>query len=244
MLVEPETDANGVPAFGKSPYSRAVCLRTFLELHGRQDWQMPEDAEDLIEGVYDEDRAVEWPDDAWREAYERAVERDKAKWGKDVHTAGNGLIGSPSPDDPDADPFFVNLGPTLDEDDPTVHEQYQARTRLGPPTVMAICLYKQIDGRVTYDAEGIETYVQSNPIPFAQIKRLLQRSVSIQKQGVVQALWNAPTPSRWRKAAMLRHAKALKFEPSPDGAWRCTIPGSNFGVRLDPKLGLVWEKDA
>lgn len=216
----------------RAVYGAHVLLRSWLALRGRTAIVIPEDVEPLIEATYAKD--VDVPDDL-REAWEKSASTFRRKEDGDTRTADLAHIPSLNADrlerGKDALLGLTSIGAEQD-DDPTLHPDALARTRLGPPSVNAVILTAK-------EAIRYQTAIDltTERIEFWQIRDLLRRSVSLADARVVKALKPRKIPKSWEATSFLRHHHLVVLDDQhrnelADGFW----------LELHPKLGVLFGK--
>lgn len=219
---------NGVPTFTRADVYEAWLLhRTYALLRDRASIALPSETRMLIEAVYDEARAPD-VDAAWRAAIDEArvemEERDRAAEFK----AAVGLVSQPSDSD-----LLKEAIVGLEEDDPGVHQAFQARTRDIDPGVALICLHRN-DDRVTLDPAKDSPAVDLGRAPDAgTVRELLRRTINVHDRRVVFRLLDEALPTAWAETSALRHHRLALFVNG-----ECALPGANFRLRLSRELGL------
>jgi CRISPR-associated endonuclease/helicase Cas3 len=230
----PEPDGEGVPDFGVSAYvyEHYVLLRSYLALK-RDTIRIPEEVEEVIEAVYDDDIPFKSPTDAFDKKIEEAQENmNRKQYGENFQAKMN-LVPPPGSRRRLIE-FLSDFSSDLEEDNPEVHATLQARTRLGPPSVKVICLHKAGDF-YALDSGG-NKMVDIDVIPDrAMVEELMMREVTISQQGIVPHLIEQKVPTAWKREAMLRHHRILVFREN------ITTVG-NYRIELDSRLGLLIEK--
>ncbi|MGH2532270.1 MAG: CRISPR-associated helicase Cas3' [Thermomicrobiales bacterium] len=210
-------------------YDEHVLLRSWLALRDRDQIGVPDDIEDLIEWVYDDDRPCPADsDDAlprrWaetqlhqREAIEAERRQAQDRWVKR----------------PDFDgPLWRMTGEARAEDAPDLHAAHQALTRLAEPSVDLVVLYGS-EERPCLDA-GEQEPVRLGHVPsVADGKRLLRRSVRVSDRLLVYALREREVPSGWRRSSLLCRHRAVVLDHAG---------GQDVGkyrLSLEEDIGLV-----
>jgi len=210
----------GVPEFPRADrhvYDAHILLRTYLALHGRTQLRIPEDVEDLVEHVY----ANLGPDselstsvqDYWiatRGGLESAVyeESDQAERRgiRQPHFAG---------------PLYRLSEDSRQEDDSTLHVEFQALTRLAPPNVQVIALPSEIA------AEHVERSLDATEVRF-----LLDHALNVSNRQLVSKLLSiGERPASWRRSPLLRNSRLVRLDQDNTG-----LDGE---MRFDATLGLV-----
>lgn len=241
-LLKPPTDANGdllipkkgLPDFGKSGavYDKHILLRSWLKLRDGKPIEIPNDIENLIEDVYDDEKIFENLTDQekllWQETLKTyrkdcELEEDQAKnrYVKPPHYSGHlgRLLGEPK-----------------EEDAPELHPVHQAQTRLVEPTANIVCLWEK-DGKLYTDESYSEEISLSEKPNKEKAKNLLFNSLTISSKSVVFSLLGEDVPKGWEKSALLMRHRVLKF-----GADR-KYKKFGYVFHLDENLGLKIYKE-
>jgi len=225
--------ANGVPEWGVDAYvyDPYILLRTYLALQERERLELPTDTQSLIEAVYG---TKQHPDDpvmarALKEAYEQMIHR----YEKDRAQAQLRLV--PHPEDELA---MSSHGSARDPDDPSVHRDMQAFTRLGPPSISLICLHDRRGTLFTEAHGGVPVRLDEEPDNDVA-RELARHSVSVTHRGVYAYYCEQPVPSGWRRHPFLRHCRAAVFTDE-----QCWCEGTGYHLYLSRDLGLVIEREA
>ncbi len=202
------------PLWWGSVYCEDLLLRTWVLLRNRQELIVPDEIDDMVRSVYDEN--VEIPD--------FLMERlDKALIEKDGETSANQLIADQAiigfPDDSSWN--TPELYTKYDEDEPGLHPTLIAQTRLGEPSVTAIPVWPE------------DAFDPDRTVEFAASKILYLRALSLSRIGVVRKLKTIGVPEGWKKSALLRTCFPLILDSN--GYWI-----GDAQVRLDDELGLVY----
>jgi CRISPR-associated endonuclease/helicase Cas3 len=224
LLAPPEDD--GLPAFSRRDvfvYNEHVLLRSWLALRERTTVTTPSDLSPLIEAVYDESRPV--PDDAPVGLSARwEATREELDSVRDAHEGKARQVAVYPPQHGERD-FLAQRNQGLEEDNPEFHASLRAVTRLGDPSITAVCL----------TPEEINHLRPHSPNAGARAEALLQRSVSLNRPGLVQALVQSRNhhPVSWKRTALLRHCRLIELDELGTSE---EIGG--FRLRLDPELGV------
>ena len=125
----------------------------------------------------------------------------------------------------------------LEEDNPELNRYRQAATRLAPPSITLICLYKTPRGMALDAGPGSPVVDLAQGLDFPGTRTLYSRKIEVSDYRLVKHFAAQPTPPAWHESPWLRHARAVELKEggvySPDEEkWR---------LRLDHKLGLVIE---
>jgi CRISPR-associated endonuclease/helicase Cas3 len=225
-------ERDGVPGLSRADaavYAEHTLLRTWLALNGGDAISVPGEVEELIEAVYDGRDCPELADSAVRDAWLRTAaalaKRDEAEW----HQAQERMIPPPW----STQPLSYFTRDPLEEDDPALHQAFQALTRLGDPSVDVVCLVDAGSGPTLPDGQPVDP----GSAPGALLSALRGRTVSLSHRGVVPAILASDVPEGWKRSP-LRHSRLLTF----DGAgrlqdrWKLSL---KWELSLDRELGLV-----
>jgi CRISPR-associated endonuclease/helicase Cas3 len=227
-LIEPEKTEKGLPNFkNSSVYADHILLRTWLILEGKEQIEIPEETENLIESVYDTEKYFEGLDENLTIFWQTSL----GKWlseNEDDDKKANYRLIKPSIYSRDISGIFSS---NLEEDSPEIHETLQAVTRLTQPTVNVVCLWEK-SGRIFLD-DDFSVELNSSKKPDTDLtKELLRRSVKISKKSVVFKLLAEEIPIKWNESALLRHHRLMLFDENR----RCVKHGHEFC--LNENLGL------
>jgi CRISPR-associated endonuclease/helicase Cas3 len=234
-ILWPEEDAAGLPVFDPGSvavYDEHTLLRSWLALRDRGALRVPEDVETLIEAVYD-DRPC--PDEALRAAWERTRTALQKQKRRAQDAASRRLIRGPQDDVP-----LWGVSPDrLEDDNPELHQAFQALTRLGDPSVSVACLFDTPRGPAL-DPAGTQL-IRLQQEPTLEIAaRILERSIQVGDRRVVGELLKRAPPSGWQDSALLRRHRLLL--EGANGWLQDADHAERFGrcrLRLDAQLGLL-----
>jgi CRISPR-associated endonuclease/helicase Cas3 len=232
LIVQPKLEGE-VPQFGddRFVYAPYVLLRSYLALHERGKIAVPADVQPLIEAVYGDDETVHGQlSPAWQQALNRERKRLDAEMSKQKFVAKKNLVYPPGDED-----VLRQSNRRLEEDNPELHETFQALTRMGRPGITLVCLHQTPNG-IALDPDG-EKLVDLETAPDRDTTReLAHRSVSISNYPVVQHFAGKEPPAGWKKHSMLRYCRPAIFVEG-----RCE-PGGDLRLTLDSELGIVIER--
>ena len=125
----------------------------------------------------------------------------------------------------------------LEEDNPELHRYRQAATRLAPPSITLICLYKTPRG-LALDVRPDSLVVDlTQELDFQVTRTLYSRKIEVSDYRLVKYFAAQPIPSAWRENPWLRHARAVEL--GEGGVYSPTE--ERWRLKLDHKLGLVIE---
>jgi CRISPR-associated endonuclease/helicase Cas3 len=207
-------------------YEEHILLRSWLALRGRRTITVPADVERLIEDTYGED--IVPPEDVAPE-WTRTLDKMNAAIARDRQVAAKVLIAMPETDDPETGKDALQRR-TYDlkdgEDEPELHPEALARTRLGPPSFNLVLARQS-------ELESIGWSAGQEP-DRTQTIQLLDWSVSIADHNVTRfCIDSLETPSEWRESPHLRHQRLVVLSEEGTAHLEETLVG------LDPDLGVV-----
>ncbi|RLD04061.1 MAG: hypothetical protein DRI32_06380, partial [Chloroflexi bacterium] len=234
LIAQPEGDTRS-PDFGSSRYIYApfILWRTWLAVENRTALNLPSETTELIEAVYGEFKAEDYPPEIV-EKLEKMQAKMLKDFGSDIYKAEQNLIPMPNVESFITDP----MQDLKDDEDPTLHEQVRAVTRLIPPGVNLVCLHKMPDGSLNTEPNGEWKEVDLKRIPDKEeVEEILKYTISVHFYDVVKALADK-THAKWKRKTALRYHIPLIFENG-----HCSIEGTKITLVLDKELGLQVEKE-
>jgi hypothetical protein len=122
----------------------------------------------------------------------------------------------------------------FEEDDPEVERRFRGLTRLGRPSVRAVCLHRGEDRLHLDPSGGAALNLDSRPTRDVA-GAMLDNVLRISHPAIFSALVEAGVPPAWQRSPWLCHHYPLIFE---DGS--CVIGG--YRLTLDDELGLCIRK--
>jgi len=208
-------------------YERVFIERTLALLRDRASIELPTEIEDLVKHVYD--RAVLPGDHPLSSAQIEQMGKAAAQ----RTDAEKRLL--PRVDRLD-DPFGELTRIYEEDDDPMVAALVRAKTRDARESVTIVFLERR-DGGLFASSEGetVQVPVDLDREPDAALtRRLVERSISVSRPGVVRALAPATdrTPESWSGAPLLRYRRVVEV-----GQGRAEVGGVELTIH--PDLGLV-----
>ncbi len=231
LLCKPAEGIEG-PDFGPDifVYEHYVLLRSWLALSQLAQMTLPAETASLIEAVYGE---APLPTQGLDKALARAKDKMRKHQDTEVFNAMQKMIASPESED-----LLSHPNVALEEDNPGLHEAFQALTRLGPPSIPVVCLHRTDTGlRLEPDGEGPEISLDDHPTP-ELTKQLALHAVSVNHHEAWKHLVAAPVPRGWREHPLLRDHRAVVFING-----LCALPGTPYTLRLSRELGLEIRKE-
>ncbi|GIV76691.1 MAG: hypothetical protein KatS3mg050_1085 [Litorilinea sp.] len=232
LYVAVDVDQAGVPAWENDGYvyEPYVLFRSYLALRERRHIATPQDTAGLIEAVYgDGPEDLPAPPPAWVEPLERARMKMEERERKAHFEATRRLV--PPPDHPD---LLWRGSDDLQEENPAIHDAFQALTRLGPPTLSLVCLHR-VNGGLYTEPDGSGPQVELDEEPDSTLVRALaMHTVQVSHQGLVRHfLDTGRPPTGWQNHPLLRNHHVVIFE-----AGEAQVEGLPYRLRLDRTLGL------
>lgn len=237
VIVEPPMSDKGLPMFGLERYFyfEYILLKSLVVLRDYDTVSVPDDVENMVEGVYG-DEEPEYPDESWAmEAKTNKLELEH-RYELDGYKALVNMIRGPDEEDP-AELFEVGLL----EDEPDAHPSRQAMTRLSQETVSLICMFQTEQG-LSLDQEGMEVPDTENKPDRKLMVRLFQRSFKISDRRIVEHFREAPVlmPDAWRNTSLFRHYRIVDFSHDATGKW-IKVCGKAV-MKYHDELGIVIER--
>ncbi len=226
IVIKPTGHDASDPDFGRSVYDEYVLLRTWLCLQHRQSVSSPDDFEDLIEAVYDEEHL----DDLAGAMQDRLELAKQNRTAKDMERAKKAQLVSVTK--PDGGDVLEQWNKELDEDDPDTHESLRALTRLSGPSVQVACV-EEVDGHHFIAGQPVDL---SREPTLEEAKHVLQSMVTLSYYGCLTDFPPEAVPAAWRKSRVLRHCRLAEFRGS-------VCLRDKMALRLDPELGIDLERN-
>lgn len=244
-IAEPPVEGD-IPQFERSDkyvYDEYVLLRSWLTLkaiHGCK-VEVPDSVADLIETVYGDTQPPSTH--AQAAALASALAAMNSDQFGDRAKARKRRIVKPNDED-----LLWGENLALEEDDPTVHETFQAMTRSDRPGLSVVCLHR-VQGHLLFDpTDPARSYDPQVPESPHTIRALARHSVTIRRPDVEKHLLAEPAAEqvrtilmRWRRISALRYHRLVIFEGG-----KCTLNDMPYILQLDKsnQLGLQISKEA
>lgn len=243
-ITEPVVE-EGVPQFDRKDfvYDEYVLLRSWLALKERDSntIEMPDDMTDLIERVYgDRELAVSAEMQNVLDQAKQGMDRDEFRERRKARTRR--VL------KPEDERLLWKGNLDLEEDDPIVHETFQALTRSGRSGLRVVCLHRVGDHLHLEPEDDSPIYDPNEKPDPGFIPELARRSVTIRRRDVEEYLLSEPPDAEikailkhWKHISALRYHRVMTFD---DGL--CHLKGTGLVVKLDKKdqLGLQIIKEA
>ena len=232
LTITPPDLVDGLPTFGVDEliYERYLLLQTYRQIHERSELTIPKETAELIESVYTD--AGHDDDPAWQSTLQTAYQKMQLDQRVQGSKAKRPLI--MPPDD------YRLLSQTilgLEEDNPAVHETFQAKTRDIAPGITLVCLFQAKNGvRLTPDDDG-PTFDHHASLTPDRARELWQNSITVQNWTLIHHFnpQGDSVPSAWRKHPVLRYTRPVIFV---GGIYRFANNGKSYELRLSQTLGL------
>lgn len=229
--------AHGAPVFlrgSKSIYGEHIMLRSWLALRDRAEIVIPDDVETLIEATYCADPNV--PDDvidAWRRSEAAFIKRLR----EDQDKAEAAHIPKRSADRPGrGKDALTRIGYLRreEDDEPELHPDALARTRLGPSSINVVILTAE-------EVEHLHHVIspaRTGRLMAVDIRNLLTRATSLSDFRIVGALKTREPPNAsWKESPFLRHHRLLVLGAD------CRVDiARDVSLELDHRLGVLFGK--
>ena len=247
-IIQPQLDEQTIPHFGNDEaiYERYILLRTYRALHQLtvdDCITLPKQTIDLIEAVYSTTHPLNDEGDKWKAALKNAQQQLRRDRHEAQKKAQKQIAGAP---DDEMLLYDTNLG--LEEDNPTVHQTLQVKTRDIGPTLSLICLHAtKKEDWVLLDPDDAATAFDLTTSPDSDLtKQLLQWRINVQQWAILNHLLreDAPpenAPPAWRRNSILRHARTVIFQ---SGKYHFSDEKNNYTLSLNRDYGLKLEKQS
>jgi CRISPR-associated endonuclease/helicase Cas3 len=229
LLVTRPDESRPVPVFDKGDaavYEPYVLLRSWVVLRHKGQIHLPDDMTKLIEAMHD-DAALPDVGSEMQQALKKAYCDMRKKQIEAEDKADERLVRVPS---------FPRLlwqpNMELEEDNPELHQAFQALTRDTRPGISLICLH-QTDTGLALEPDGTGSPLDLEHPDKRTIRELARRAVNVQRWEVIEHFLGQETPKTWRKIPALRYHRFAVFTDNI-----CTLKGTPLILRLTRKLGL------
>lgn len=236
LLITIPRAAGGIPDFERDVYvyERYVLLRSYLALQGRERISLPAETTGLIEAVYgDEGPPADGLTPALSTALHEARDRMLRHQQEHEYKARQKLVPGCETDD-----VLAQRSLALEEDNPELHEAFQALTRLAPLGVSLVCLHQSAVGlKLEPDSKAPAIDLSQPPEP-DMTRELARHTVTATHWPVVQHFLAQPPPVAWRDHPLLHIHRLAIFV---DGL--CPLEGTPYTLELSRELGLVIQRE-
>jgi CRISPR-associated endonuclease/helicase Cas3 len=232
LTITPPDFTDGLPNFGVDEliYERYLLLQTYRQLHERQELTIPKETAHLIEAVYMD--VLQNDDQVWQNALQTAHQQMKLDQRVQGNKAKRPLIMPP-----DDYRLLTQTILGLEEDNPAVHETFQAKTRDIAPSVTLVCLFQAENGVRLDPDDDTPPFDHQAPLTPDRARELWQNSITVQNWTLINhfSLQEETVPVTWRKHPVLRYTRPVILV---DGVYRFTHNEKSYELRLSRLLGL------
>jgi len=245
LIAAPEIDTDEIPQFTRRDvYEKYVLMRSWIVLNKISTKQiiLPTDLPTLVEQVYGDTEPTDGP------KLLAALVNAKEEMTKDELEmkvrARKRLIVKPGNED-----LLWGDNAALEEDDPLVHETFQALTRSDRPGISVVCLHR-VNGQLLLEPdEPSAIFDLSRKLEKAMVRELARHAVSVRHPDPAVEHYFLAEPEdaqtkvimkKWKKVAALRYHRVAIFENGD-----CPLKGTGYIMHLNKKdnLGLRIEKE-
>jgi len=236
-IVQPEADGNGLPDFGSSAfvYEPYVLLQSYLALEERTAISLPAETPSLIEAVYGAG-APSHPDPVWNAALVEAYAAMRREQNDTKRRASTFLVLQPGDRD-----LLDQSNKQLEEDDPSVHGAFLARTRDISPGISLVPLF-ETERCLSLEPDG-NRLVKLDESPNSETVAEIDRYVlDVHHRAALGHFVQQEPPAAWRRKPRLRYCRSLIL--GADG-YRFSAGQRNYVIHLTREMGLqISEEEA
>ena len=213
-------------------YEDYILLSTWLSLKDREALKVPEDLELLLEEVYG--RSPQGFPPEWAERAEQSYKSLQDLYQQEKTTAENLALSQlehllPAQRSQDLAAEFRL------EDEAENEKTQRLLTRLGPPQVAVVPLYRKGE-EYFLDPEGLRPARLRGELSPEEVLALWGRAVRLSRKPIPETLLKEAPPPAWQRHALLRGLRPLevgRFFPRGRGG---------VSVELHPELGVVYQE--
>jgi len=244
LLVTLPDESKPVPVFDRGEvavYERYILLRTWAVLRHREEpIRLPNDLTTLIEAVYPGDGVLPNVGPEMQAALKAAKQETDKDEDDERYKARKRVVRQPDDED-----LLWGDNLALEEDDPRVHETFQALTRSDRPGLSVVCLH-QVGDRLMLEPEGDSLAFDPDArLSRQMIRELARHAVTIRRREVEKYFLAEPASpvvnqirAHWKKIPALRYHRVAIFTDKV-----CKLEGTPYALRLTRKLGLEIRKE-
>lgn len=233
-----------MPIFARSDkyvYEEYVLLRSWLAVkqHASPQIVLPGDVSAVIEQVYGEQDLGELSAAMTARLAVTKGEMEKNEH-VDIHNAKKRLVDSPKDED-----LLWGNDAELEEDNPAVHEAFQALTRSDRPGVQVVCLHRVGEELMTESDGTGHRYSPSARLEAPIAQELARCSLPINRPDLARQFLEPADPQvqkilpTWHKNPVLRYHRLAIFVNS-----LCPLAGTGHTLKLTREYGLQILRDA
>lgn len=244
LWIAEHEERDGIPIFARGDvfvYDEYVLLRSWVALKQRavQQVVLPEDVSALIEQVYGEQNLGEMTTEIAARLAKTKQEMEKDERGN-IRNAKTRLIDSPHDED-----LLWGNNEELEEDNPAVHQAFQALTRSDRPGIQVVCLHRAGDVLMTEPDGSGHIYESRVKMEKSMAQELARHSIAIRRPDLERALLEPSDPqvekilTAWRKNPVLRYQRVVIFVNN-----ECPLDNTGYTLKLTREYGLQIYKNA
>jgi len=233
LTIAPPDLEDGLPNFGVDElvYERYLLLQTYRRLDGRPALTIPKETANLIESVYTD--CISDEEEQWQNALKTAHQKMKSDQHIQGQKAKQTLIKPP-------DDYRLLSQPILglEEDDPTVHQTFQAKTRDIAPGVTLVCLFQAESGVQLEPMNDSLIFDHCATLSPNIASDLWKNSITVQNWTLVNHFspLEKSVPASWREHPVLRYSRPVIFDAA--GIYRFDHDEKSYELTLSRTLGL------
>lgn len=211
----------------RTVYSELIMWRTWAVLAHRHNLTLPDDIDPLVQSVYS-DAELE-PLTLFAAAVEAAGREHRTLISQQARAAEEWALGSPNAASVDS---WGESGRDLDD-----WREYALKvpTRLGDDSVSVVPLRESTTGISVAGTPRVSLRTERGRANQAFVEAALENQIRVSRNSLVAALRNSEPPTWWRRSGPIKRMFPLFL--THEG--RAKIDAA---VRLDPTLGLVYER--
>jgi CRISPR-associated endonuclease/helicase Cas3 len=235
-ICKPESNSD-IPSFGngtEAVYDAHILLRSWLAIKDKNEIIIPDEIEELIEKVYDENfRCPESEPAEIKDKWDITTDKLRKEKNKYEGLAKINRILPPYYEDE----ILEDFNRELEEDNPSVNKSIQALTRISDvQSISIVCLYGDINNPYL-DIDSHEVLNTQMSVDKMVVKKLLNKSVNLANNIIVPIIVKSDVfiPTEWRKEPLLRHHYMLFFDENGN----CKTEFSKYRLSLNNELGVV-----
>ena len=210
-------------------YDKYHLWRSWLFLQKTSSIADSQGIDELVQQVYNSETPLhELADESIRSRLDEAREKVENTNKQRSFKARYRLILGPEQED-----LLDSFNAEFEEDNPEIHQAFQALTRLGL-SLQCIFLFKTEKGLTINASETVEIIDLNQEPNKEQIKTLLDNAINISHGGVIDILLEKPLieANGWKKSALLSRSYPITLDQK-----KCLI--DKYCLTLDQELGLL-----
>lgn len=211
----------------KYVYQPYILLRTWQQLRARQNLRLPQDIDPLVQTVYDDGPMDDFVDPSIAESQDKAYGQYLADQQEMRQRMKNVALDAGAPD------LFALI------DTPQAREAgeggLEVVTRLGEASLAVVPLWA--DARGWRERSDAPPFDPQRSLDRDRARAVYARQLRVSRKALIEAVKAQPKPPAFAESPYLRDLYPLILDDESK-----TMAG-NLQVRLDPCLGLVYEKE-